>query len=105
MTIEQRTRRPRGFDQRDWQDHSAKPQSREEHLVETAREDDPARRIEPLHGCQRSADETKLAVVIVFKNPRPRLPRPLNQLQPAFQRQGHAQRKLICRCDVGHARL
>lgn len=78
----------------------AKSQRGEEHLVETAREDDGARPVQAAQGRHGPSGEPEFTVVIIFNHLRTRTPRRREQRQAAFERHSHTQRELVGRSHI-----
>ena len=81
-----------------------KPQSREENVSETAGEDHDRSPIQTLQRRDGPPGVTIFAVVVIFKDDRPRPPRPFEQRQPATQAHSHAQWELVRRSHLNQRR-
>src|SRR5262245_54935985 len=91
------------IDQLLWRDDVAQAQRRTENLAHGACVNHSTGVVDPLQGTDRWSDETKLRVVIVFKNECVVSTRKIEQVGPTLQTHGNAERKLMGRRHINHS--
>ena len=90
--------------QRLWNDHVAQAQGRKQHRAERPHIDHSIIPVHPSEGSKRTSCIAKLAVVVVFDNPRVLSLSPLKKRKSAGRRHCDSKGELMRRSDICHPR-